>query len=106
MTRPLVPIDNVNERNWLYLLARSVNLLLYGGANVTGEFTLTANVTTTTVTDNRFEAQMVPVFVPTTANAAGAVATTYISARAAGGFTVTHANAATTDRTFLYVRWG
>ncbi len=106
MTRPLVPIDNVEPKRWLYLLARAVNTLLKGGADVVGAFTLTAGATSTTVSDNLFESQMVPVLVPTSANAAGALATTYVSARAKGSFTLTHANAATVDRTFLYIRWG
>jgi hypothetical protein len=48
----------------------------------------------------------VVIWAPTTANAAGAMTNLYLSARDRGSFTLTHANAATTDRTFLYVRLG
>jgi hypothetical protein len=106
MSRPLVPISGLDPARWCYLLARSVNVLLYGGANVAGDFTITANAASTVVTDNRFESGQVPVLVPTTANAAAALASTYISARSNGSFTVTHANNAQVDRTFLYVFWG
>lgn len=86
--------------------AESINALIDGKANVTGTVTLTANSATTTVSDNKFESGMVPVFVPTTANAAAALGGMYVSARTQGGFTLTHANNAQTDKSFLYVRFG
>jgi hypothetical protein len=43
---------------------------------------------------------------PTTANAAAALATTYVSAVTQGSFTLTHANNAQTDKTFGYVALG
>ncbi len=86
--------------------AESINGLIDGRQDVTGAVTLAANAATTVVEDNKFESQMTPVFVPTTANAAGALSGMYVSARINGGFTLTHANTATTDRTFQYVRFG
>jgi len=86
--------------------AESVNGLIDGRQDVTGEVTLTANSGTTTVTDNKFESQMIPVFVPFTANAATGLTALYVSARTKGGFTLTHANNAQTDRTYGYVRFG
>ena len=105
MTLQALPITGEESRHRL-LLATTVNEILKGRANNTGSVTLTAGATTTTVTDNLFGSNMVPLLVPTTANAAAALATTYVSARANGSFTLTHANAATSNRTFLYVRWG
>lgn len=105
MSVNVVPLREETQRH-LYLLAETSNLLLRGRANNTGTFTLTAGATSTVVTDPAFESSMVPLFTPTTANAAGALATTYVSARDKGQFTITHANAGSTDRTFLYVRWG
>lgn len=106
MSVPLLPTGGLNEQTHRLLIAETINQILKGRANNVGAFTITANATTTQVSDNLFESAMVPVFVPTTANAAAALSTTYVSARANGSFTVTHANNAQTDRTFLYVRWG
>jgi hypothetical protein len=88
------------------LLAEVINKIITGRANNTGSLTLTAGAATTTVIDPAFESSMVPVLVATTANAATATANVYVSARANGSFTLTHANNGQTDRTFLYVRWG
>lgn len=92
----------------LWNLTDAINLLQEGRSNAVGTVTLTANATSTVVTDNKFESEMVVVLQPKTANAAAAVATTYIadSDKTKGSFTITHANAATVDRTFAYVRLG
>jgi hypothetical protein len=68
-----------------------------------GEVTLAASVTTTAVTDNRVTKNSVIVLSPTTANAAGALATTWIADYDTNEFTVTHANNSQTDRTFRYI---
>lgn len=65
-----------------------------------GTVTLTASATTTTVTDKSITSESVIALMPTTANAAAALGTTYVSARSKGSFTLTHANNAQTDRTF------
>jgi hypothetical protein len=88
------------------LFADTINAILKGRANNVGSFTLAANTTTTTVTDPAFESSMVVTWMPTTANAAGAMTNLYVSARDSGTFTLTHSNAATVDRTFYYMRWG
>lgn len=92
----------------LWNLTDRVNVLGDGASNATGEVTLAAGTTTTTVTDNKFESSMVVVLQPKTANAAAALATTYITDanKSKGSFVITHANAATLDRTFGYVRLG
>lgn len=91
---------------WYKVLAQAINSLINGKSANVGTFTLAENVTTTTVTDNLFESNQIVVWSPTTANAAAAMDDLYVSARAKGRFTLTHANTATTDRTFLYVRVG
>ena len=87
---------------WLRQLAGIVSTLLLGKLNCTGTVTLTASQISTTVADPRADADSAILLVPVTANAAAAVATTYISARSKRSFTLTHASAATVDRTFVY----
>ena len=91
---------------WFKVLAQAINNLNNGRSSNVGTFTLTANVASTVVSDNLFESNQVVIWSPTTANAAAALATTYVSARAKGSFTLTHTNDAQVDRTFLYVRVG
>lgn len=68
----------------------------------TGTVTLTANAASTTLTDVRITASSVISLMPTTANAAAAIATTYIGTTAIGSATITHANNAQADKTFRY----
>lgn len=84
-------------------LFQAVNQLILGNANNIGSFTLEENTTTTTVTNSRVGADTVILPMPTTANAA-AEELSIVTAK--GSFTVTHANAATTDRTFKYIHVG
>ncbi len=83
--------------------AEAINNLLNKRMDAVGEVTLAASVTTTVVTDNRVTKNSVIVLSPTTANAAGALATTWIADYDTHEFTVTHANNAQTDRTFRYI---
>lgn len=81
----------------------AINELIRGRSNATDTVTLTANVTTTTYTGPNVNENAHVFLFPRTANAAGAVATTYASISRIAGVntvTITHANAATTDRTF------
>jgi len=87
-------------------IATIANELLRGRANNVGEVTLDANVTTTTLSDIRIKQTMTAVLIPRTANAAAAMTNVYISSVADGSITLTHANTATTDRTFDYVLHG
>ena len=95
--------DDVEHRR---LLANGVNSLRDGKINATGEFTLDTSTTTTAVTDNRVGGDSTIVLMPTTANAAGALATLYIGTVDKQTFTVTHANNAQADRTFKYAVLG
>lgn len=96
------PDEKIHRRN----LASWAQWINQGHLANTGSVTLRANQTTTTVTDERVGINTVPVLVPTTANAAGAIGTTYISTVTGGSFTITHANTATADRAFKYALLG
>jgi len=79
---------------------RAVNQLIEGMSNASGEVTLTANATTTTVTSEVVTTTSKPQL-----TAAGGTWTSYIlrvSAVAAGSFTITHANEAATDRVVFW----
>jgi hypothetical protein len=95
---------------WCKQLAKKINSVMDGKTNNTTTVTLTANSATTTITfsEGRMGADTVLTFTPTTANAAGALAGLYVSGRdvAAKTITLTHANTATTDRTFSCVLVG
>ena len=106
MSIPYIAARGLDDKVQLQRMAESINGCIAGKLDAVGTVTLTANSTTTVVTDNRFESNMVPWFTAKTANAAGAVAGMYVSSRGEGTFTLTHANTATTDRTFLYGRIG
>ncbi len=82
--------------------AEAINALGNGRSNATGTVTLTASATSTAVTDRRVGIDSVVLLMPTTANAAAAIGTTYVGARGIGSFTLTHANNSQTDRTFAY----
>jgi hypothetical protein len=82
----------------------SIQQLGAGRSNAVGTVTLTTSSATTTVTTANCAAGSTPILTPTTANAAAEVGngTMYVSAVANNSFTITHANSATTGRTFLY----
>ncbi len=81
-------------------IAERVNRLNQGKMNAVTTLTLTANAATTTFTDVRIGGMSYIGFSPTTANAAAELATLYVSAKANGSATLTHANNAQTDRTY------
>lgn len=85
-----------------YRIVGAVRQLMEGRSNATGAVTLTAAATTTAVTAVSCAAGSTVLLQPTTANAAAALATTYIGTVANGSFTITHANNAQTDRSY---RW-
>jgi hypothetical protein len=86
----------------------AVQQLAAGRSNAVGTVTLALGSATTTVTDNNCAVGTTPILTPTTANAAAEVGngTLYISSVSNGAFTITHANSATTGRTFLYALHG
>lgn len=100
-----VPGFNEIDINKLIL---SLQQLASGRSNAVGTVTLTAVAAATVVTDNNFAPGSVPILIPITASAATELGngTMYISARANKSFTITHANSATADRTFIYAILG
>ena len=89
-----------------FRFAQAINELFQGRSNAVGSVTLTASATSTAVAaENCGDESQVFLF-PKTANAAAALATTYVTAVGNGTFTITHANNSQTDRTFGYVAIG
>ncbi len=88
----------------IWRVVNAVMDVFRGRTNSTGEFTCTAGATTTVVTDEIVSEGDWIGLMPTTANAAAEIGngTIWIGTVAAGSFTVTHANAVSTDRTFRY----
>lgn len=90
----------------IYSIVQVVIGLMLGRSNSVGQVTLRANQTTTTVTKAVDPAATnvsvgQEIFLsPRTANAAAALATSYISAVGQGTFTIVHANNAQTDKLF------
>ncbi len=91
-------------------LVRSIRMLFQGKMNCTGSVTLTAGATSTVLADPRLTVDSVLAFDPMTANAAAELAAgtlyTLTANRNNGTWTLTHANAGTTDRTFRYAILG
>jgi hypothetical protein len=84
-----------------------INRINRGKLNCIGMMTLSANVGTTTVLDPRVGPYSVVLLMPATANAAAALATTYVSDRSnKTSFTVSHSNNAQTDRSYGYALFG
>ena len=85
-------------------IVMAVRQLMEGRSNAVGSFTLAVTATSTTVSAPNCSAGSKVLFSAETANAAGAMATTYVppATVTAGQFIVNHASAATTDRTFSY----
>lgn len=104
MTAYVLPSAETDLRK----IVNAINQLAQGRSNANGTFTLTANTTTTAVTSINCGSGSTVTYTPTTANASGEVGggTIYIATVANGSFTITHANAATTDRTFKYAIQG
>lgn len=97
-----VPLDWTSLSDWQRKVANTVNQILRGKLNSGNRtVTLTAGAGSTAVTEALCSVRSMVALMPTTANAAAALGTTYIAA-ADGSFTVTHANNAQTDRTFAY----
>src|SRR5438477_6510123 len=88
----------------VYRIVRAIRELFEGRRNTTGSLTLTASAASTIVKHLNFGIDSVPLLVPKSANAVAEMGNgpIYVSARANGSFTLTHANNAQIDRIFLY----
>lgn len=89
-----------------YALVSTINELVDGRSNNSGtvgnntSVTLRVSATTTTVFFATCSMASMISLTPRTANAAAALATTYISSTLNGQFVITHANNTQSDRTF------
>jgi hypothetical protein len=100
-------VPNTTEQD-LTKFAMALRQIGEGRSNATGTFTLTANAASTAVTAVNCGSSSTVLVTPTTANAAAEIGagTMYIGTVGNGTFTVTHANNAQADRTFLYAAFG
>ena len=106
---PKAPLNwGTDIGGWIRLVAQAVNRIDDGSINATGTITLTINVASSTLSDRRIGKQTKVILVPTTANAAGELATLYQTLPNAteGQAVLNHANNAQADRTFGYVLAG
>ena len=106
VTTPVLPTKWTDIAEQVRKIVTALNNVLRGKTNNTGEVTLTANDTTTTLSDIRIGIQSVISLQPTTSNAAGALASTYLDDPGDGSVVINHANNAQTDRTFKYIVTG
>lgn len=92
--------------SWVKDVADIITAMQRGRSNNVGTVTLTANSSSTTLTDARIAADSAVILVPTTANASAEIGagTIFVSdtGRVNGSVVITHANNAQTDRTFRY----
>lgn len=94
------PLDDPDDTRHRRQIAEATRLILDGKLSCVKNVTLTANAGSTTVNDTRIGPTSFIGFMPKTANAAGALATTYVSARTDGQATITHTNNAQADKSF------
>lgn len=97
--RPAVPTSSTNETIHRRLIAEGVNRANQGHVNATIFVTLDPGLTETMVTDSRISIQTSALLQPTTANAAAALATTWIVCTN-GSLTISHVNNTQTDRSY------
>ena len=104
----LVPGILEDDKAWKRGIAVWIQEANQGHLSNTGLVTLTANVASTIVTDARAGANSVILFMPQTANASTEIGngTIYVATQGKQTFTITHANAASVDRTFRYAILG
>lgn len=93
-----IPDEKVHRRS----IAAYLREAHQGHLGNVGSVTLGTGVAATSVVDFRVGANSFIGLMPTTLNAAEALATSYISSRSADGFTISHANTTTADRAFVY----
>lgn len=101
----ITPLPTLDDKD-LTRIVLAILQLARGRSNAVGGVTLTPSATSTTVSFENCSSESQVILSPRTANAAGALSTTYISAVNNKSFTIAHASAATTDRTFGFVVLG
>lgn len=100
ISHPVVNRIINNDADQINRLANSVSGILGGATNNVLDVTLTPSATTTIVKDPRLTFQSHYTFMPVTANARTALSGLFVSTRAKGSVTLTHASNAATDQTF------
>lgn len=103
-----IPSTYRDATSHLRLVVNALRELANGRVDSASEVTLTANATTTVVTNPRVAPTTKLFFAPLTSNAAAeqGAGTMYVSSKGDGTFTITHANNAQTNRDFDYVVLG
>ena len=86
----------------------AIQQLAAGRSNAVGTVTLATGSSATIVSTPNCAVGSTPILTPATANAATELGngTMYVSAVTNGSFTITHANSATSGRTFLFALMG
>ena len=86
----------------------AIQQLAAGRSNAVGTVTLATGSSATMVSTPNCATGSTPILTPATANAATELGngTMYVSAVTNGSFTITHANSATSGRTFFYAILG
>lgn len=97
------PLNPKLDVEYLRQLAVVINNLLIGKSQNTGEFTLNAGGTTTTVINAICSKQSVILLMPKTEHAAQDFQKIWIPDPESGQFVVNHNNDVHTDRTFGYI---
>jgi hypothetical protein len=100
------PLDWENEEEHRRKLAEALIGVMDGKINAIGTLTLAASSATTTLRDKRIGLQSRIFFMPTTANAAAAITSLFVTGRGKQTATINHANNSQTDKTFDYVVLG
>lgn len=103
-----VTVPGLNEKDPVKI-NRAIQQLASGRSNAFGTVTLAVSpATSTMVTDQNCAAGTTPILSAATANAAAALATTYVpkATIANGSFVIQHSSSAQTDRTFSYALHG
>lgn len=100
-----VPFFVPDEQQHRRAIAAWIREAHQGKLACTGNVTLaaSASASSTTVLDARVGFASFIGFMPTTLNAASAMPALYVSARSAGGFTVSHAINTDVDKTYVYI---
>lgn len=101
-----VDADTDDHAAWLAQISDVIGNIQAGKLNNTGVVTLTANAASTTLTDSRIGTNSMISLMPTTANAAAALATTYLDTFGKGSCVINHTNDAQTDKTFVFTITG
>lgn len=97
-----VPRFQPNEKNHRQAISNWAFQVQQGKIPVTGNVTLNASATTTVVIDSRAGINSYIGLCPTTANAASAMASVWVSSFGKQTFTLTHSNTASVDKSFRY----